>query len=135
MARRSISSAPTTHMNSKAPEPLWRPPAELVERSRLAEYMRWLEAERGLGPFASYEELWRWSVTDLEAFWSSIWDYFGVRADGEADAVLSGHEMPGARWFEGTRLNYAEHVFAGKEDGEVAILHASELRELDQLTW
>jgi acetoacetyl-CoA synthetase len=122
-------------MNSKAPEPLWRPPAELVERSRLAEYMRWLEAERGL-ELASYDELWRWSVGDLEAFWATIWDYFDVRADGgPAAAVLSGHEMPGARWFEGTCLNYAEHVFAGKEDGEVAILHASELRELDELTW
>jgi len=116
------------------PEKLWEPSAELVERSRLREYMRWLESDRGLR-FEGYDELWRWSVGELEAFWDSIWDFFGVRADGERGVVLSTHEMPGAKWFPGTRLNYAEHVFAGKGDDEVAILHASELRELGELTW
>jgi acetoacetyl-CoA synthetase len=117
-----------------APEKLWDPPAELVRDSRLTEYMRWLESERGLG-FDGYDELWRWSVGDVEAFWRSIWDFFEVAADGDPGAVLSGHEMPGARWFEGTSLNYAEHVFAGKEDAETAILHASELRELGEISW
>ncbi len=119
---------------SGEPEQLWRPSAELVANSRLTEYMRWLEAERGHA-FGSYDELWRWSTEDLEGFWSSIWDYFGVEADGEAAAVLSSREMPGAQWFAGTRLNYAEHVFTGMDDDEVAILHASELRELDRLSW
>jgi acetoacetyl-CoA synthetase len=121
-------------VSDAAPELLWRPSAEMVERARLTEYMRWLAAEHG-HDFSTYEELWRWSVEDLEGFWSSIWDYFEVQADGEPGAVLSGHEMPGASWFEGTSLNYAERVFAGKDDGQVAILHASELRELGQLTW
>jgi acetoacetyl-CoA synthetase len=97
--------------------------------------MRWLEAERELR-FGGYEELWRWSVDDLEGFWGSIWDFFGVRADGDRSQVLTTREMPGARWFPDTRLNYAEHVFAGKDDAaEIAILHASELRELDELSW
>jgi acetoacetyl-CoA synthetase len=100
----------------------------------MREYMGWLQRERRLG-FATYEELWRWSVDDLEGFWSSIWDFFGVRADGGYERVLGSRAMPGAEWFAGTRLNYAEHVFAGKDDGETAILHASELRELDQLSW
>jgi acetoacetyl-CoA synthetase len=121
-------------VSGAAPEQLWRPSAEMVERARLTEYMRWLAAEHG-HDFSTYEELWRWSIEDLEGFWSSIWDYFEVQADGEPGAALSGHEMPGARWFEGTSLNYAERVFAGKDDGQVAILHASELRELEQLTW
>jgi len=116
------------------PEKLWEPPAALVERARMTEYMRWLESERGLS-FDGYHELWRWSVEELEAFWDSIWDFFGVQADGEHGAVLSAREMPGARWFEGTRLNYAEHVFAGKDEDEPAILHASELRELGELSW
>ncbi|HJX32950.1 MAG TPA: acetoacetate--CoA ligase, partial [Solirubrobacterales bacterium] len=116
-------------------ELLWKPSPELVERARLTEYMRWLEAERELR-FGGYEELWRWSVDDLEGFWGSIWDFFGVRADGDRSQVLTTREMPGARWFPDTRLNYAEHVFAGKDDtAEVAILHASELRELDELSW
>jgi acetoacetyl-CoA synthetase len=116
------------------PEILWRPPAELVERARMSEYMRWLEAERGLS-FDGYEGLWRWSVEDLEGFWSSIWEFFGVAADGEPGPVLTSREMPGARWFPGSSLNYAEHAFARKDDGEVAILAASELRELEQLSW
>ena len=121
-------------MTARPAEKLWEPPAELVERSRLTEYMRWLEAERGLR-FDGYEELWRWSVDDLEGFWGSIWDFFEVRADGDRSQVLASREMPGAKWFPATRLNYAEHVFAGKEDAETAILHASELRQLTELSW
>ncbi|MEX2108259.1 MAG: acetoacetate--CoA ligase [Solirubrobacterales bacterium] len=121
-------------MTTTAPEPLWQPSAELIERARLTEYMRWLEAERGLR-FDGYHELWRWSVDDLEGFWSSIWEFFDVQADGEHEGVLGKREMPGASWFAGTSLNYAEHVFAGKGDAETAILHASELRELDELSW
>jgi acetoacetyl-CoA synthetase len=121
-------------VSGAAPEKLWEPPAALIERSRLREYMRWLAAERGL-EFGSYDELWQWSVDDLEAFWSSIWDFFEVRADGDYERALGSREMPGAEWFAGTSLNYAEHVFAGKDDAETAILHASELRQLGELSW
>jgi acetoacetyl-CoA synthetase len=115
-------------------EKLWEPSAALIERSRMTEFMGWLERERELS-FVGYDELWRWSVDDLEAFWSAIWDFFGVQADGGYDRVLSSREMPGAEWFAGTSLNYAEHVFTGKDDAEAAILHASELRELGELSW
>jgi len=121
-------------VTADAPERLWEPPAALVESARMTEYMRWLEAERGLG-FEGYDELWRWSVDDLEGFWSSIWDFFDVRADGGYDRALGSREMPGAEWFAGSRLNYAEHVFAGKDDAETAILHASELRDLSEMSW
>ena len=121
-------------MSAATGELLWEPSAELVERSRLTEFMRWLERERGLS-FGGYGELWQWSVDDLMGFWSAIWEFFGVRADGDPSLVLASREMPGARWFPNTRLNYAEHVFAGKDDGETAILHASELRELGELSW
>jgi acetoacetyl-CoA synthetase len=119
---------------ANAPEPLWEPSAALIERSRLTEFMGWLRAERGL-EFDGYEALWQWSVDDLDGFWAAIWDFFEVRADGDRSTVLASREMPGASWFPDTRLNYAEHVFAGKADGETAILHASELRQLDELSW
>jgi acetoacetyl-CoA synthetase len=100
-------------------EALWTPPRDVLERSRIGDYLRWLERERGLS-FASYPELWQWSVDDLAGFWSSIWDYFQVMAHAAPTATLSGREMPGARWFPGARLNYAEHVLRmpGVADGD-----------------
>jgi acetoacetyl-CoA synthetase len=121
-------------VNATAPELLWGPSAELVERARLTEFRRWLEAERGLS-FEDYDALWRWSVDDLDGFWAAIWDFFEVQADGDPTTVLASREMPGARWFPDVSLNYAEHVFAGKDDAETAILHASELRDLEELSW
>jgi acetoacetyl-CoA synthetase len=116
------------------PDKLWEPSAELIERSRMTEFMRWLRAERG-HDFATYEELWRWSVDDLDGFWAAIWEFFDVQADGEPLPVLASREMPGADWFPNARINYAEHVFAGKDEAETAILHSSELRELGELSW
>jgi len=106
----------------------------MVEASAMTRYMRWLEAERGLR-FDGYQPLWEWSVTEVEDFWASIWDYFEVRSPTPHSAVLGAREMPGARWFEGTEINYAEHLFRDRSDSDAAILHASELRDLDQLSW
>jgi acetoacetyl-CoA synthetase len=116
------------------PDKLWEPSAELIERSRMTEFMRWLRAERG-HDFATYEELWRWSVDDLDGFWAAIWEFFDVQADGDPLPVLASREMPGAGWFPNARVNYAEHVFAGRDEAEPAILHSSELRELGELSW
>ena len=115
-------------------ELLWTPTPERVERAVMTRYMRWLEAERGVA-VDDYRSLWKWSVTDLEAFWASIWDFFEVRASAPYTDVLPDRAMPGARWFPGAELNYAEHPFRDKPDDEIAVLHASELRELGRLTW
>jgi acetoacetyl-CoA synthetase len=82
---------------------------------------------------ADYEALWRWSVDDLEGFWAAVWEDFGV--DGSYDAVLGSRAMPGADWFPGARVSYAEHMFRGKPDDRVAIRAASELRPLEEWTW
>jgi acetoacetyl-CoA synthetase len=119
---------------SSEPEKLWEPSPAAIEDSQMTAYMRWLAAERGVRT-SSYDELWRWSVDELEDFWRSIWDYFEVESSGKFDTPLAERVMPGARWFEGAELNYAEHVFRGKADDEIAVLHASELRELSELTW
>jgi acetoacetyl-CoA synthetase len=110
------------------------PSAERVERSRMSEFMRWLESERGLS-FGDYHELQAWSVGDLDGFWSAIWEFFDVQADGDPAVVLRSHEMPGAAWFPNTALNYAERVFAGGQDGAASVIfHRSELRDTAQLT-
>ena len=75
---------------------LWEPPADARERFELGRYLEWLRSERGLD-FPGYEELWRWSVSDLEAFWASIWDFFEVRSHAPYERVLGSREMPGAR--------------------------------------
>ncbi len=116
-------------------ELLWEPSAETVERSNMTAYMRWLEAERGLSFEGDYHALWRWSTDSLEDFWASIWDHFAVRASAPYDDVLASREMPGAEWFTGARLNYAENLLAGKPPDRLAVQHASELRELGSLTW
>jgi acetoacetyl-CoA synthetase len=125
--------------------PLWKPSAADLERAEMTGYMRWAGERRG-EPFADYDELWRWSVAESEDFWASIWEFAGVRASRSYERVLPVATMPGARWFEGAELNYAENMLAGPSSsagrrpisdrsGQVAVLHASELRELDQLTW
>jgi len=115
-------------------EVLWAPSPEMVERSQLTRYIAWLAENRDLH-FDDYAALWRWSVTEIEEFWRTIWDCFEVISDTPPSEVLPERVMPGANWFPGTQLNYAEHIFRGKADGEVAVLYASELRELTELRW
>jgi acetoacetyl-CoA synthetase len=115
-------------------EVLWAPSAEMVERSQLTRYMRWLSEERDLH-FEDYPSLWQWSVTEIEEFWATVWEYFGVIADVPYQQVLAERTMPGAQWFPGTQLNYTEHIFRGKGDDQVAVRYASELRELSELRW
>ncbi|MDQ1694688.1 MAG: acetoacetyl-CoA synthetase, partial [Frankiaceae bacterium] len=114
---------------------LWRPSPERLERATLTRYMRWLEAERGLTFAGDYDALWRWSVDHVEDFWQSIWDHFEVQASTPYTQVLAERVMPGARWFTGAELNYAEHLFRGKADDAVAVRHASESRPVAEVTW
>jgi acetoacetyl-CoA synthetase len=93
-----------------AGEVLWRPPADVLDRSRIGDYLRWLASVHGLEFDGDYQALWRWSVDDLPRFWRSIWDYFEVITHEPATDVLADDQMPGATWFPGARLNYAEHV-------------------------
>ena len=112
---------------------LWRPSAERIERATLTAYTRWLEQTRGLA-LPDYASLWEWSTTDLEGFWASIWEYFDVAASAPYERVLGSRAMPGAEWFPGARLNYAEHALRPGADDDVAIRHASELRPLGEMT-
>jgi acetoacetyl-CoA synthetase len=114
--------------------PIWRPAPEAIEGSELTRYTRWLAATRGR-TFADYEALWDWSTSDLEGFWGSLWEYFDIAASAPYERVLGRRTMPGAEWFPGAQLSYAEHIFRGKRDDDVAIIHASETRALAELRW
>jgi acetoacetyl-CoA synthetase len=109
-----------------APPVLWTPPDSLLQRCALGAFRR----EHG---FDGYDELWRWSVTDLEGFWGAIWDRYGVGERGAT--VLASADMPGAQWFPGTQLNYAEHAFRDRDDGALAIVAGGESRPDAEWTW
>ncbi|MBV9595867.1 MAG: acetoacetate--CoA ligase [Chloroflexi bacterium] len=96
--------------------------------------MRWLAATRGL-QFDAYDALWRWSIADLAGFWTSLVEFFDVAFQRPADAVLGTREMPGARWFEGARLNYAQNVFRNASADRPALVHQSETRPLSEVSW
>ena len=115
------------------PPILWRPSPERIEQATITDYARWLERTRGVD-LPDYESLWEWSVNDLEGFWASIWERFDVIASVPYERVLGSRAMPGAEWFPGAKLNFAEHVLRPRADGDVAIRHASELRPLAELT-
>jgi acetoacetyl-CoA synthetase len=92
-------------------------------------------AERSGRAIDGYEQLWRWSVDELEDFWAAIWEFCGVRASKGYEQVLVERRMPGVRWFAGAELNYAENVLAGRAREAIAVVHCSELRELQELNW
>ncbi|MCW2993206.1 MAG: acetoacetate--CoA ligase [Conexibacter sp.] len=122
-------------MPDAEPHVLWSPTPERVEAATLTRFARWVAAHRGVDVTGSYDALWQWSVDDLDGFWAAIWEFFDVQASTPYEQVLGSRAMPGAEWFPGARLSYAEHVFRGKPDSAIALQHASELRELDFMTW
>ena len=112
---------------------LWRPGAERVSQAHLTHYVNWL-AERGRR-FDSYASLWQWSIDDQDGFWGSLWEYFDVRASQPYERVLRARTMPGAEWFPGARLNYAQHALRHERPGADALLFLSERRTLSSLSW
>ena len=117
-------------------QPLWKPGKALLEQSNLKKYMDWLFVKKGLY-FRSYEDLWEWSVTDLEDFWESLWHYFNIKSHDLYLEVLQKPQsgMIGTRWFTRSKLNYAEHIFRNKTRDRPAILFQSEKQGLTEISW
>jgi len=109
---------------------LWKPDPAFARKSSISSYLKWLE-KRGRR-FADYQQLWNWSVEDLESFWGSIWKYFDV-ADADYP-VLKKRKMPGAKWFEGADVNFTERVFSRREEG-TALIAKSEGGRQKLLSW
>ncbi len=113
---------------------LWEPSEEVKNHSNMRRYMQWLEREKGLH-FNTPDELWAWSVEKLEDFWASMWDYFQIRASKPYQTVLAERKMPGAQWFVGAELNYAEHVFRNMTSERPALIFQSETQPLTEISW
>jgi len=112
------------------------PPA--LPKPQLRLYQEWLATHQGL-TFENYNDLWRWSVTDLEAFWRSIWAYDAIESPTPFEAALCVDRMPGAVWFKGAQVNYARHVFrhaeAAHAAAQLAIVSENELGEIGEMSW
>jgi acetoacetyl-CoA synthetase len=115
-------------------ELLWTPSAAQVADANLTRFAKWLARERGL-QFESYDALWQWSVTELEEFWQAMWDYFGIQSSAPHTRVLGKRTMPGAEWFPGARLNYAQHVLRNERARTEALLFMSETTPLTGVPW
>jgi len=113
---------------------LWEPSAERLQQLNITVFTDWLGETRGLY-FADYAALQRWSVEHLDDFWGALWEYFEVQSSSPYECVLANRDMPGAEWFPGARLNYAEHIFRRFSDSEAALVFASEDCEMSALSW
>ena len=113
-------------------------PATAPHLPQIRLYQNWLRDERGLS-FATYHELWRWSVTELDAFWQSIWDYFDFQSPTPHTAVLANNVMPGAKWFPGAQTNYAQqvlrHVQPAHAAGFLAVISHNEKGLRREMSW
>ena len=111
--------------SSAITQPLWEPTPDSISRTNMTRYMKWLQENRGL-TFADYPAVWTWSTNDPAAFWKSIAEFFDVHFHSPATTVLTSMKMPGAHWFEGATLNYAEHALRPGDDDTTAIIFEAE---------
>ncbi len=116
---------------------LWTPRPEFARASNVACYIEWLRVYKGMN-FPDYHTLRQWSVDNLEGFWGSLWEYFEVRSTTPYTSVIDSRTMPGAKWFEGSRVNYAEHLLrheACADAAKTVLHHSSELRPAACVSW
>ncbi len=122
-----------THQTSS---PLWKPDNSLLEHSNLRRYMDWLFVKKGLY-FRTYDALWEWSVTDLEDFWESIWQFFNIKSHEIYLDVIQHPKsgMMGTKWFTRSKINYAEHIFRNQTKSRPAVVFQSEIKPLTEISW
>ncbi len=113
---------------------LWTPSEDFIKNSNLTKYNNWLKEHYNL-LFDNYNELWQWSVDEVPLFWKSISEFFNVQFHSPYKSVMSDDPMPFTKWFEGSTLNYAEHIFRNKTSERPAILFASERKEMTSVSW
>jgi len=115
-------------------EILWEPSQEWVDKTNLSAFRQWLKENQGV-EFDNLHQLRRWSLDHLDDFWQAVWDFFKVEAATPPTAVLGKRTMPGAEWFPGSTLNYAQHILRNEKPGEAALMYANEDHVLHELEW
>lgn len=115
------------------PAVLWSPPADVRSSTAVGRFTDFCEKRSGRR-FPDRDAFWRWSIDDLAGLWAAVWDFHDVRASVPYSRVLSSREMPGARWFEGARLSYAEHALR-RAGADTAVVARSQTRGPIELSW
>ncbi|MFD1350967.1 acetoacetate--CoA ligase [Oceanobacillus caeni] len=121
-------------MTVKEGELLWSPSNKEIEGAAITDYKKWLRMNKNI-TLKTYEDLWKWSVDNMEEFWETIWDYYQVKSYTPYESVLKKEIMPGADWFSGSTLNYAEHILRNVKKDKTAIFYTSENQPLSELSW
>ena len=121
-------------MPNQQPAQLWQPDVKTRERAHLTNYLLWLKHHKQLD-FQQYQDVWAWSAREPAAFWQTVWEYFSIQSYRPYRQVLDTLAMPGAKWFEGATLNYAEHIFRMKSDTRPAIVFQHERQGHTKMTW
>ncbi len=114
--------------------PAWTPSPERIGRARVTAFLSWLARERGRR-FATYDELWRWSVSDIDGFWRALWDWFELGASLPPAGALASAKMPGAAWFPGVETNYLRQVFRHASHVRPAIIARNEEGKDREISW
>ncbi|MEU3370297.1 acetoacetate--CoA ligase [Streptomyces sp. NPDC006660] len=121
------------------PAPLWQPDSDRIAAARITRFQAWAAERYGAPAEGGYPALHRWSVAELDTFWQAVAAWFDIRFSSPYEAVLADRTMPGAQWFPGATLNYAEHALRAAEDparaGEPALLHVDETHEPVETGW
>ena len=112
---------------------LWRPTKTWIEQTHLVHFMEWLEQRHDIS-LSDYQELWTWSTQMDYTFWADLFEYFDVQYSGSIDVKLSG-QMPGARWFPDSTLNYVEHIMRRSTPDREAIISKIEDDPVQMWTW
>ncbi len=107
-------------------KPLWEPSPERVRRSNMAAFMDQVNQRTG-NHFTTYDDLWQWSVSDLSGFWQAMWDEAAVIASAPPTQIIDDPgKMPGAQWFSGARLNFAENLLRYRDDRTALVFHGED---------
>jgi acetoacetyl-CoA synthetase len=113
---------------------LWQPSPEVIEQANLTSFMAWLKQNRDLS-FGDYDSLWRWSVSEIEAFWDALREFAGIHFREAAETILLERKMPDAKWFVGATLNYAENIFRRMSNERPMMLFKAEDKAIVEYSW
>ena len=115
-------------------KPLGEPSAERKRQANLTRFIQFVNRKFGKN-FKDYPELYEWSINEIPDFWAAIWEFAGVKASRGYDRVVDDlGKMPGAKWFEGARLNFAENLLRYRDD-RVALIFKGEVQESRRITY